>query len=287
MRSALYVGHVLHARIEPVEHRFRYPAFVFALDVDELDTLDDELHLFGHNRRGLFSLHEADYLGVGDDGVRAKLRRRLRAADADIALDRVQLVTTPRVAGHTFNPVSFYYCHDAGGELSGIVAEVNNTFGEAHIYPLPAAEATHRGEGGCRFVTRKRFHVSPFHDMEGDYEFDFAPLGERLDVRIDIRRPGGKAFVSRLYGERRALENTALYRLALTYPFTAALTLPRILWQAFKLHYRKGLPVYRKPEPSSPLTFPATRAPYISELSAPIGSGPRRGAEIRGNHGSD
>ena len=53
MRSRLYLGQVMHARLEPVEHAFRYPAFAFALDVDELPELDRELRLFGHGRRDL------------------------------------------------------------------------------------------------------------------------------------------------------------------------------------------------------------------------------------------
>ncbi len=268
MRSRLYVGHIMHARLEPVEHAFRYPAFVFAVDLDELDELDAALRLFGHDRRGLFSLHEADYLGDERGGLREKLGSRIDAAGADMALHRIELVTTPRVAGHTFNPVSFYYCYDEAGAVSGIVAEVNNTFGEGHVYVLPAHQAAASGNR-LGFVTPKSFHVSPFNDMEGSYEFHFDPLDERLDVRIDIRRNGHKSFVSRLMGTARTLDDRALVRLAVSYPLTTALTLPRIMWQAYKLHYRKGLPVFAKPAPGSEQTFTASRPAYISEFSTP------------------
>jgi cyclopropane-fatty-acyl-phospholipid synthase len=317
MRSRLYLGHVMHARKEPVAHRFSYPAFAFALDVDELPELDRNLRLFGHNRAGLFSLHESDYLGAGhgissgdsgpqtmsgdhgafDGDLRAKLRRRIDDAGARIELHRIELVTTPRFAGHTFNPVSFYYCYATDATLSGIVAEVNNTFGEAHVFVLPASQAVRTSGERFSFVAPKRFHVSPFNDMEGAYEFHFNPLDERLDVRIEIRRAEGKTFASRLRGDVRPLDNTALLRLAATYPLTTALTLPRIMWQAYKLHYRKGLPVFAKPDPASPQTFAATRPAYISEFSAPTWlqrraarqPSPRdldRVTEMKENHGS-
>jgi len=259
----------MHARLAPVEHSFRYPAFVFRLDIDELAALARRLRLFGHDRRGLFSLHEGDYLGGAQGSLRDRLRAHLSRAGADIALDRVELVTTPRFAGYAFNPVSFFYCYGSDDALTGIVVEVNNTFGEAHVYPLPLADALDCHAERLRFVTRKRFHVSPFNDMQGEYDFRFAALGERLDVRIDMQREGGKSFTSRLSGRARLISDGALFRLAATYPLTAALTLPRIVWQAYKLHYRRKLPVHRKPEPSSPQTYAATRPAYISEFSAP------------------
>lgn len=287
MRSRLYVGTVMHARLAPVEHAFHYPAFVFALDVDELAGLDRKLRLFGANRGSLFSLHEADYLGDRNGDLRGKLERRIATAGGAFDLDRIVLVTTPRVLGHVFNPVSFYYCYDADEQLAGVVAEVNNTFGEGHVYVLPSAEARFDDDDNARWRAAKEFHVSPFNDLGGDYAFRLAPLGRRLDVRIDIRREGGCAFRSRLSGSARPLSDAGLLRLAATYPLTAALTLPRILWQAYKLHYRRGLPVFEKPAPSSAGTFEATRPAYIHEFFAPHSrAATTEGKEMRETHGS-
>jgi len=183
--------------------------------------------------------------------------------------------------------VSFYYCYDADGQLSGIVAEVNNTFGEGHVYVLPASAATGSTGAGHSFAAPKNFHVSPFNDMRGTYEFHFAALEEHLDVRIDIRREAGRSFASRLRGTVRPLDNAALYRLTATYPLTTALTLPRIMWQAYKLHYRKGLPLFDKPEPESAQTFTSTRPAYINEFSAPRWLRPDpTESEMKDRHGS-
>jgi DUF1365 family protein len=42
--------------------------------------------------------------------------------------------------GYVFNPVSFWYCHDRGGALRAVLAEVNNTFGERHNYLVAHAD---------------------------------------------------------------------------------------------------------------------------------------------------
>jgi hypothetical protein len=62
-------------------------------------------------------------------------RGRLEPA---LAEGHVRLVTSARFLGYAFNPVNFWMVYedtDAPG-LAAAVAEVNNTFGEKHIYVL-------------------------------------------------------------------------------------------------------------------------------------------------------
>jgi DUF1365 family protein len=39
VRSRLYIATAMHARFRPVAHRFCYPVFTFAFDLDELPAL--------------------------------------------------------------------------------------------------------------------------------------------------------------------------------------------------------------------------------------------------------
>ena len=56
-RSALYLGSVAHARSDEHARRaFRYPVYVAAIDLGELDALDRELRLFSHGGWNLFAL---------------------------------------------------------------------------------------------------------------------------------------------------------------------------------------------------------------------------------------
>jgi cyclopropane-fatty-acyl-phospholipid synthase len=275
-RSAIYVGEILHARSRPLAHAFRYPMWMLAVDVDQLDGLDRRLRLFGHSRRRPVALHDADYLGSRDDSLRDKLARRLQAAGVSEPPRRIMLVTMPRVLGHAFNPVSLYYCYDGNDQPLCCVAEVNNTFGEGHVYVLPCARAQAAahpdGEqpAALHWRVAKEFHVSPFNAVAGEYAFRFAPLGERLDVGIDLQVDGEPTLVTRLSGEARRLDDVTLALTLLRYPLVVALTVPRILRQAATLH-GSGLAIHAKPEPCSERTFKATRPAYISEL----GTSPR------------
>jgi cyclopropane-fatty-acyl-phospholipid synthase len=62
VNSLIYQGAVSHARLEPVEHTFRYPVYFLGLDLDELPELPRRLGLFGYNRFRLLALHDRDYL---------------------------------------------------------------------------------------------------------------------------------------------------------------------------------------------------------------------------------
>ena len=42
-RSSIYVGSVMHRRLKPRMHHFRYRAFWFLLDLDELTELSNKL----------------------------------------------------------------------------------------------------------------------------------------------------------------------------------------------------------------------------------------------------
>ena len=242
------------------------PVFVFDLNELEAGLLDGAL--FGRRispgswaRQGSagprpLSLRESDYLHPGPGGLRDKLARALAAGglDQSLALGSVRLVTTARFPGSAFKPVSFWFAftHEEAEGVAAVVAEVNNTFGEKHIYVLGNGEAA---SFPARFTAQKAFHVSPFNDMQGSYAFRFDDPREGLDLSVDLIRDGGPVLRARLWAEEagRAADTRALAGLLL-HPLRS-LTFPRILRQAISLYCRKKLPVHQKPAPSSPMTI--------------------------------
>ena len=234
--SAIYVGSVMHRRLVPKVHRFRYRGFWLLLDLDRLDALPA---LLSYNRFNLFSLHDRDF----GDGSAAPLRdqvvRKLHAAGIVWNGGQIRLLCMPRSLGHCFNPLSIFFCDHVDGSPAAIIYEVHNTFGERHNYVLPAS-----GEGRQIQACDKAFYVSPFMDMDLRYEFAVSIPQNRLALAIRLRQHGETVLVAALAGNRRSLSNVMLLRMFLTMPAQTLTTVAAIHWQALRLWFR-GLRVRR------------------------------------------
>lgn len=268
MNSFLLRCRVKHERFSPTPHAFEYPVQTCLIDLDDLPELDATLRLFRHNGFQLTSLLDKDYLTEGPGPIREKLAELLRGQGMELEdADTVYLVTSPRYMNYVFNPVCFYWIF-RGESLAACVAEVNNTFGEKHVYPLPGPG---EAEGfPALYHAKKTFHVSPFFDRAGEYEFHFSDIRERLSVTVALFREGGKAFEASLTeeGERVPLSDAALLKTVLTRPFLTHLTFPRILWEAGKIHFGKKIGYNPKPEPMSDMTIRHDAKPTVKQRLA-------------------
>ncbi len=233
MRSALYLGTLMHSRRTPKRNTFRYPVSYWLLDLDELPELERRLRPVRVNRPGLVSFRDADHF----DGSPVK-EAVVRLAD-DPAIVRVLMLTQLRVLGYVFNPVSFYWCYDAQGALRCMVAELSNTFGES----LPEVL---RGPD-LHYAHDKRLHVSPFFGLDQRYHYAFSQPGDEVQARIDVIDPDGSMpLTAVLHGRRRELTNAALLRMLVRYPLQPLQVIALIHWQALRL-WLKRVPFHHKP----------------------------------------
>jgi len=233
VRSALYTGTLVHARREPRRNVFRYPVAYWLLDLDELAELERRLRLVSVNRRNVVSLRDADHFD-GDLALKDAVRRF--AGDPEI--ERVLCLTQLRVLGYVFNPVSFYWCYRADGELACMVAELNNTFGERLPELLPG--------GTLAYEHDKRLHVSPFFGLEQRYRYAFSEPGETVYARIEVHEDARMPLQAVLSGRRRELTNASVLRFLARYPLMPLQVIALIHWQALKLFLR-GVPFHHKP----------------------------------------
>ena len=162
LTSSLYDCEVVHERLVPKRHQFRYRLFFMDLDLAEIPHLARKLMLFGHNRPNLYSFRDSDHLDLGrEGGIRGNLEAWLRENGIELdPNDRIRLVTLPRILGYTFNPVCFYFIY-SGGKPAHVIVEVCNTFRELKPYLIDSPESP----GYFRLTTPKHFYVSPFSSL--------------------------------------------------------------------------------------------------------------------------
>ncbi len=240
LRSCLYECSVFHRRLVPKRHEFLYRVFYFLIDLDELSRIDSSLHLLKVNRPGLYSFLESDHISHGSPSVRGSILRYLLDQGITEPVGRIRLLTLPRVLGYVFNPISIYFCDRPDGTPMVSVAEVGNTFGEWKPYLVPlSADGTFR----ARLV--KHFYVSPFSDLDLEFDFRFHLPDENLRIFIDDYRGEERELLSTMTGRRLPLTDANLLRLSLQYPLLTLRVILGIHWHALRL-WLKGLPARRK-----------------------------------------
>ena len=237
--AQLLVGQVMHRRLRPVAHRFVYPVFAVRVKLSALERLTGTW--FGVNCWRPLSLRTRDYGPRDGSDLLVWMRGVLR--DAGLTADgEVWLQTFPRIAGWMFNPVSFWDCHDAAGQLRAVLAEVNNTFGQHHRYLLCAADGSAIGAHTV-LSCRKQLHVSPFCRVEGGYQFRFAETATTALARIDYHDDDGLLLHTAIGGRLQPFDAAHLRRALLRQPLLALQVIGRIHWQALRLWF-KGVPFF-------------------------------------------
>jgi DUF1365 family protein len=245
--SALYVGTVAHHRLRPRRHRLRYGVFYLLIDLDEVEALARSSRLFRLGRFGLISFHAGDH----GDGTAAPLRQQveghLRSAGLVPDGGPIRLLTLPRILGYVFNPISVYFCHRRSGELSAVLYEVSNTFGDRHSYMI---QVTDDDATPLRHLCQKVLHVSPFLDRDMRYAFRLTPPGEALALTVTGIDDDGPLIVATLEAKRRDLTDRALGRVLVGFPLMTLKVIVAIHWEALRL-WMKGLVVRSRPAPPS------------------------------------
>ena len=244
--ASLYFGKVTHARIKPKEHRFNYNIFSLVIDLDQYKSADKKSHLFSVNKTGLISFYEKDHGARDGSCLRGYINQLLENGGIEKP-DKVLLWCNPRVLGYTFNPLSIYFCYDKNNEVSALVYQVNNTFGETHSYVAKVTNET-QADPSIRNSANKCFYVSPFMDMNLRYDFRIQPPDKTLKIRILEHDKDGPIFSATFSGKQKTLNSKNLVfgmfnTLGLTWKITVG-----IHFEALILWF-KGVKLRPKPAP--------------------------------------
>ncbi|MFG5380034.1 DUF1365 family protein [Yoonia sp. R2-816] len=237
--AGFYRGEVIHVRTWPARHEFRYNVDFVVLDLPDLSAFTAAKPVFGHNRFAPISFHDEDQLVSSPDSLTAldRLNHVLVQAGRP-TVTSARLVTFPRFFGFGFSPVSFWF--DASAQnCAPLLLEVNNTFGERHIYHLSA-------EPSRSHLIEKTFFVSPFNTTRGVYHVRFAPFDGTFSARIDLEVDDRPLLFTALRGQFRCPSRWSATTATARCLTSGTTALPFIWLQGFNLR-TKGLKPLMRP----------------------------------------
>lgn len=244
-------GQVRHARLSPFTHAFDYRAFYVQMPIRSLARLNPARagnRIWGINQGSLLRVDDRDH---GDGRPLLEwAESTLSQANVTDADGEIWLQTFPKMLGYVFKPVSFWFCENQAGQIRAIIAEVNNTFGDRHVYVLTPPAGAPGIANGLTLETTKAFYVSPFFEVRGRYQFRFfkSGLGEHDVARIEYSDQEGALLLTSMSGKSEPLTRTSACLAWLRYPMFSIGVIARIHWQALRL-WIKGAKLVQRPKP--------------------------------------
>jgi DUF1365 family protein len=172
-----------------MRHAFTHRHYQWLVDLDDLPRL-------GWPLRILAQFDSGDHLdgGNGGGGIRGDLTRFLAGRGVTLAPeDRVIMLAHARILGHTFDPLTVFWCLTPSGEPRAVVFEVHNTYGGRHAYLLGLDE-----RGGT--TVDKQLYVSPFNDVSGSYTISLRMSPSVVTATIVLKRDGRRVLTAAVTG---------------------------------------------------------------------------------------
>ena len=241
MISSIYNGKVIHKRFKPKEHFFKYSVFSLLIDLSELNQLDKEIKFFSFNKFNLISFYEKDHGSRDGSSLVAWVKKNLEANNIHFKDVKIKLLCYPRIFGYVFNPLSVFFIYNSNEKLISILYEVKNTFGEQHTYIFKVEDDVKLFQHNCS----KKFHVSPFIEMDCNYFFRILKPEDKMSVIIDQYQANEKILYASQDGKRVDFNSKELLKSYLKHPLMTFKIISAIHFEAFKL-WTKGIKFIKK-----------------------------------------
>ena len=222
------------------------------LDLKELPTLFDIHPLWSYQRWNVAFFRRKDHFGDPSVPLDTAVRDLVRTNLGNRPAGPIRLLTHLRYFGYCFNPASFYYCYDDSDiRVETIVVELHNTpWEERHCYVFGDSQNEHPVDHWRRYRFNKNFHVSPFIDMDIQYDWRFRVPGDIIRVHmIDIEKHK-KLFDATLMLKRQPITHKGLTRVLIKYPLMTMKVTTMIHFQALRL-LLKNTPFFTHPKKRS------------------------------------
>ena len=238
--SIIYNGKVIHRRFKPKEHYFKYNVFSLLIDIDELEIIENKIKIFSYNKFNIISFFEKDHGPRDGTSLKEWVIKNLNDIGIDNDRIKIKLFCYPRIFGYVFNPLSVFFIYDENTRLISILYEVKNTFGEQHTYIFKTDD-----EKVIVNDCTKKFHVSPFIEMECHYYFRVLKPSDKISVIIDQNDKDGKLLYASQDGKAKELNEKNLLLSFISHPLMTFKIIVAIHYEALKL-WLKGIKVIKK-----------------------------------------
>ena len=238
--SLIYNGKVIHKRFKPKEHYFKYNVFSLLIDLDELNIIQNKIKIFSYNKFNIISFFDTDHGPRDGTSIRQWILKNLKDLGIHDNKIKIKLLCYPRIFGYVFNPLSVFFIYDKNSKLISIFYEVKNTFGEQHTYLFKASD-----DKTIKNNCSKKFHVSPFIEMECNYYFRVLKPSDKMSVIIDQSDNNGKLLYAYQDGVAKELNQKNLIISYICHPLMTFKIIAAIHFEAFKL-WLKGIKFVKK-----------------------------------------
>jgi len=238
--SLIYNGKVIHKRFKPKEHYFKYKVFSLLIDLDELDVIKKKIRIFSYNKINILSFFDKDHGARDGSSVKEWVKKNLKSIGINDDKIQIKLLCYPRIFGYVFNPLSVFFIYNQNSELISILYEVKNTFGEQHTYIFKVNDN--------KIITNscsKKFHVSPFIEMDCEYSFRVLKPSNAISVIIEQRDSNGKLLYASQDGIAQELNSKNLLFSFISHPLMTFKIIAAIHYEALKL-WIKGVKLVKK-----------------------------------------
>ena len=241
INSFIYNGTVIHKRFKPKNHFFKYKVFSLLIDLSELELLNKKISFFSFNRFNLISFYEKDHGSRDGSSLIEWVKLNLNKNKINSENIKIKLLCYPRILGYVFNPLSVFFIYNNRDQLISVLYEVKNTFGEQHTYIFRVEERNNLFQHNCE----KKFHVSPFIEMNCKYFFRTLKPSEKISIIIDQYDEKDKILYASQDGIRTDFTSNQLIKSYIKHPLMTFKVILAIHFEAFKL-WSKGIKFVKK-----------------------------------------
>ena len=238
--SIIYDGKVIHRRFKPKEHYFKYKVFSLLIDIDELEIIQKKIKIFSYNKFNIISFFDIDHGPRDGTPIKDWVIDNLKKIGINNEKIQIKLFCYPRIFGYVFNPLSIFFIYDQNSKLISILYEVKNTFGEQHTYVFKTNDD--------KIITNnctKKFHVSPFINMECQYYFRVLKNSEKISIIIDQKDKEGKLLYASQDGKAKDFNEKNLIISYISHPLMTLKIIAAIHYEALKL-WLKGIKIIKR-----------------------------------------